>query len=77
MFLVGGSVSGNSLGSGLVETDDICVGVTLSFSFFNPSPNSTIGDPDFSFVVGCKYLLLSQSDAGRASQRTAMPGSDL
>ena len=28
-------------------------------------------------MVGCKYLHLSQSAAGRASQRTAMPGSCL
>ena len=40
-------------------------GVTLSSSFFNLSLNSTIGVPNFSSMVGCKYLLLSQSAAGR------------
>jgi hypothetical protein len=39
-------------------------GVALPFSFFNPSPNSTIGVPDFSPMVGCKHLHLSQSAAG-------------
>jgi hypothetical protein len=38
-------------------------GVTLPFSFFNPSPNSTIGVPDLSPVVGCKHLHLPQSAA--------------
>ena len=33
----------------------------LSFSFFNPLSNSTIGVPGFSSMVGCKYLPLSQS----------------
>jgi hypothetical protein len=36
-------------------------GHALPFSFFNPSPNSNIGVPDFSPMVGCKYLHLSQS----------------
>jgi hypothetical protein len=44
-------------------------GVTFPFSFFNPFPNSTMGIPE--------YLHLSQSTAGRASQRTSMPGSCL
>jgi hypothetical protein len=39
--------------------------------------SSTIEVPDFSPMVRCKYLLLSQWAAGRASQRIAMPGSHL
>lgn len=34
--------------------------VALPFSFFNPSPSSNIGAPNFNPKVGCKYLLLSQ-----------------
>jgi hypothetical protein len=48
----------------------------LSSSSILP-PNSTIEVPDFNSMVGCKYLSLSQSVAGRASQRIAMPGSFL
>jgi hypothetical protein len=50
-------------------------GVTVSFSFFNPSPNSTIGGPDFSPMVACKYLCLSHSNAGSSSWRTSIPDS--
>ena len=32
-------------------------GVALPFSFFNPSPNSTVGVPNFSPMVGCKCLV--------------------
>jgi hypothetical protein len=60
MLLVGGSASGNSLGSGLVETAGLSYGVTHPFKFFSPFPNSTIGVPDFISMVGCKYLLPSQ-----------------
>ena len=52
-------------------------GVAIPFSSFNPSPNSSIGVPSLSPMVGCKHLHLSQSAAGRASQRTAMLGSCL
>jgi hypothetical protein len=31
-------------------------GAALPLSFFSLSPNSTIGVPDFSFMVGCRYL---------------------
>ena len=34
-----------------------------------------LGSPGLSTVVGCKDLHLCQSAAGKASQRTAMPGS--
>ena len=47
-------------------------GVALLFSVFTPSANSTIGVLDFSPMVGYKYLHLSQSVAGKASQRTVM-----
>ena len=45
--------------------------VAISFSL---SPNSSIGIPDLSPIVGYKYLHLSQSAAGRVSQRTTMLG---
>ena len=65
MLLVGGSASGSSLGSGLVEPAGLPMGlVTLPFSFFNPPPDSTIGVPDFNPMDGCKYPFLSQSAAG-------------
>jgi hypothetical protein len=38
-------------------------------------PNSATGVPNFSPMVGYKYLLLFQSTASRASLRTAMPSS--
>jgi hypothetical protein len=77
MLLVGGLVSGNSLGSGLVETVALPMGLlSLSASFILPLIQP-FGVPDFSSKVGCKYLHLSQSAAGRASQGTAMPGSHL
>ena len=47
-------------------------GVTISFSSFSPSPNSFLGVSNLSPMHGCQYLCLSQSAAGRASQRTAM-----
>jgi hypothetical protein len=49
-------------------------GVAFLFSVFNLSPNSLIRVPEFGSVVGYKYLVLSQSAAGRASLRTAMSG---
>ena len=52
-------------------------GVTLPLSFFHPFSNSTTGVPNFSPMVGYKYLHLSQSAACWASQRTAMLGSCL
>jgi hypothetical protein len=39
------------------------------FNFCNPSPNSSIWVLNFSSMVEYKNLLLSQSGAGRASQR--------
>ena len=59
------------------KTAGLPIGSTLLFSFSNLSPYSTIGVADFSPMVGYKYLLLSQSAAGRASQGTAMSGSHL
>jgi hypothetical protein len=50
-------------------------GVAIPFSSLNPSLNSSIGIPRLSPMVSCKYLHLSQSAAGRASQRTDMSGS--
>ena len=41
-------------------------GVAIYFSFFSPSPNSAIKGPNLSPMVGCKYLHLSQSAAGKA-----------
>jgi hypothetical protein len=49
----------------------------MPFSSFNPSHNSSIRVPNLSAMVGCKCLHLSQSAAGRVSQRAAMPGSSL
>jgi hypothetical protein len=65
-YLVGSSVSGSSLGSGVSWNCWSSYGVALPFSFFKPSPNSTIGVHDFSPVVGCKYLHLTQSVPDRA-----------
>ena len=52
-------------------------GIVLPFSFFNPSPKSTIEVPNFSAMVGYKYLLLSYSAACWTSQETAMTESHL
>ena len=71
------SVSRSSEGSELVDIVVLPMGVAIPFSSFNPTPNSFIVVLDLSPMVGCKYLHLSQSVAGRASQRTAMLGSCL
>jgi hypothetical protein len=52
-------------------------GVAIPFITFTPFPNSSIGVPKLSPMLGRKYLQLSQSAAGRASHRSAMPGSCL
>jgi hypothetical protein len=52
-------------------------GITLLLSFFQPFPNSTTRVLDFSPLIGCKNLHLSQSAASWASQRTATLGSYL
>jgi hypothetical protein len=49
--------------------------VAFPLSFFNLSPSFSTGVPDFSLMVGWEFLFLSQSAAGRASQRTAILGS--
>ena len=46
-------------------------------SSFSRSPTFSVGSPNLNLMVGCKSLHLSRSDAGRASQRTAMLGSCL
>jgi hypothetical protein len=51
-----------------------CNGVAIPFRSFSPSPYSSIGVPGLRPMVDCEYWHLSQSDAGRASQRTAMLG---
>jgi hypothetical protein len=53
------------------------VGIAIPFGSFSPSPNSSIGVPELSSMVGSKYLHLSQSAAGGAFQRTTMVGSCL
>jgi hypothetical protein len=45
------------------------------FSSFLPSPNSSIGVPMLSPVVGCGHLHLYWSGSGRASQETTTSGS--
>jgi hypothetical protein len=42
----------------------------ILFGSFNPSPRSPIGVPNLSPMFNSKYLHLSKSAAGRASQRT-------
>ena len=42
-------------------------GVTNSFIFFSLSPNSSIGDPMLSSMVGYELPLLYRSESGRAS----------
>lgn len=67
--LVGRLVSGDSEGSSkwiLFFSYE----VAILFSFFYPSPNSSLGVPKFCPIVACKYLYLSQSGAGTASQMT-------
>ena len=59
MLLVGGSVSGSSVVSRLVETAGLPLGVALPLGFFNPSPNSTTEVPDFNPMVGRKYFMSS------------------
>lgn len=73
MLLVGDSVFGNSMWSVLVATAGLALGL-LSLSISSIIPLIL---PDFSPMVGFKYLLLSQTAAHRASQRTAMQGSCL
>ena len=52
-------------------------GITTCFTSFSPSSNSSIGVLDLCPMVGCKCLHMSQSAAGRYSQRTVMLGSCL
>ena len=52
-------------------------GDPLPFSFFNPSPNTSIGVPDLSSKVVYKYLFLSQSTACWTFQGTTMLDSHL
>jgi hypothetical protein len=55
--------------------DKFFYGVATPFSSFSISPNSSIGVPGLSPVVGCKYLHLCWSGACRISQGTSIPGS--
>jgi hypothetical protein len=55
---------------GLVNWYCSSYGVANSFS---PSPNSSIGDPVFSPMVGCEHLCLHLSGSGRASPGIAIP----
>ena len=71
----GGSVSGSCEKSRLVDIVVLSMGFPSPSVFFNPSLNPSTGVPDLSPMVGCNYLHLSQSAAGRASQRTGMLGS--
>jgi hypothetical protein len=50
--------------SRLVDIVVLPYGVAMLLISFNPSPNSSIGAPDLSPMLGCKYLQLSQSAAG-------------
>jgi hypothetical protein len=50
-------------------------GVANPFSSSSPSPNSSIGVPMLSPMVGCEHPHLYWSDSGRASQKTAIAGS--
>jgi hypothetical protein len=68
--LIGGLVSGSSEGYGLVHTVIFPMG-SKSPSALRSFP-SYIGFPNLSPMVDCKYLNLSQSAAGRVSQRTVM-----
>ena len=75
-FLAGGLVSGSSEESGLFDTVGLLL-VSILLSSFNPFPNFSIEVPCLSPMFVCKDLHLSQSAAGRASQRTDMLGSYL
>jgi hypothetical protein len=68
-------VSERSWGSRLVEIAGIPMGSPSLLNFFQLFPNSTIGVPDFSPLVGCEYLHLSWSVSCWASWRAAMLGS--
>jgi hypothetical protein len=50
-------------------------GVANTISYFSPSPNSSIGVPMLSPIVGCKHLHLCLSGSDRASQEIAISGS--
>lgn len=58
----------------MVQLTDIAlpIGLQSSFSSFTLSPSSSTGFPVISLMVGCEYLLLYWSGAGRASQGTAI-----
>ena len=49
-------------------------GAANPFRYFSLFSNSSIGDPVFSPMVGCKHLPLYLSGSGRASQETAISG---
>jgi hypothetical protein len=49
-------------------------GVALLLSFFRPFPNSTTVGLNFSPLIWCNYLHLSQSAASSTSQRTTILG---
>jgi hypothetical protein len=50
-------------------------GIVITFRSFSTSPNSLIEVPRLSPILGCEYLALYQSGAGRTPQETDIPGS--
>jgi hypothetical protein len=64
----------NSEGSRLLDTAILPMGLQSPSVLLPTLPWEV---PDLNLMVGYKYLHLSQSGAGRASQRAAMPGSYL
>ena len=53
-------------------------GVAIPFSFFNPSPNSSIGVPGPSPMVGCEYLFSASQNClgptGKLDSRQSVTG---
>ena len=76
-FMVGGLVPLELGGVHLLDAVVLPIWLQNPLQLFSPFSNSSIGVPGFNLMIVCKYLHLSQSDAGRASQRTSMPGSCL
>ena len=68
--------SGKSEESRVVDTVGLPMGLQFSSAPSVPPLTLALGSRSLNPIVGCKYLHLSQSVAGRASQRTAMFCSD-
>jgi hypothetical protein len=71
-FLIGNSFSESSQGSRVVDTVGLPMGSLSPSALSVLPPTSLWGVGGLSPMVGSKYLYLSQSAAGRGSQKAAM-----